>query len=195
MMNSRRLAGRAVLWLTIVASGAIVPSSARASEILTFDLVPTDGIVTGPPGSTVGWGYSLTNQSASDWLVTTALNSDLFLFGTPALLFDFPDLAPGSTVFLPFDEALGTGLYQLTWDLSTPDDFANFGRFTLSAQWWNGDPLNGGIFVKDAPDSVQAYFAVVSETATVPEPSTIGLCVVGLAVLLMGRRQRAGHKR
>ena len=141
----------------------------------TFDLLPTNGMVAGPPGSTVGWGYSITNQSTTDWLVTTALNSDPFLFGTSTLLFDFPDLAPGTTAIEPFDVTAGTGVYQLIWDPTAPLEFANFGTFTLSAEWWTGDPLNGGVFLQDALDTAQAYFASVSETSAVPEPSTIVL--------------------
>lgn len=175
-LQSRRALTRTASWLVILASGAIVSRPLYAAEIFTFNLQPTDGMVAGPPGTTVGWGYSIENKSATDWLVTTSLNSDPFLFGSPMLLFDFPDLAPGATVSLAFNEGMGAGLYQLTWDSSAPLDFTNFGTFSLSAQWWTGDPLTGGVFLQDAPDSAQAYLATVSQiTITTPEPSTIVL--------------------
>lgn len=169
---------QASLWLILTLSMLI--SRPLRADTFTFSLLPADGMVAGPQGSTVGWGYSLTNKSATDWLVTTAVNSDPFLFGSPTLLFDFPDLAPGGTASVPFDKGAGTGLYQLTWDSSAPLDFSNFGTFTLSAQWWTGDPLKGGAFLQNAPDSTQAYFATVSQTTAIPEPSPL---VLELSVL------------
>ena len=164
-----------------------------AAEIYTFDLIPVDGIVAGPAGTTVGWGYSITNQSATNWLVTSVLNSDFFVNGTPALLFDFPEVAPGATVTQPFNLAGLAGLYALTWNLTAPDDFANFGVFTLSGQWWAGSPLAGGVFLQDAPDSRVSYFALVAaaDGQAVPEPASWAP-ILALAILfLLGNPIRA----
>jgi hypothetical protein len=163
---------------------ALLSGSIACADTITFSLIPQDGQVSGVAGSTVGWGYSITNQSANNWLVTTGLNSDSFAFGTPLAIFDFPDLGPGATISLPFDAAAGTGLFQLTWDTSAPADFTNFGHFTLSAEWWNGDPFNGGSFLQTAPATTQAYFATVSENAAIPEPSTIVLELPVLALII-----------
>ena len=88
---------------------AAVP--AWTAEIYTFSLLPGDGHIAGAPGETVGWGYSIDNQSTSQWLVTTGLAPGAFQFGTPNLLFDFPILAPGSSATSPFNVAGLTGLF------------------------------------------------------------------------------------
>lgn len=155
---------------------------ARADSY-TFCLLPADGAVAGPPGSTVGWGYSITNQSTTDWLVTSALNSDPFLNGTPNVLFDFPDLVQGAALTVPFGAGMATGLFELTWDNTAPLGFVNSGSFVLSAEFWSGDPLNGGQFVMDAPDTSAAYTATVT-----PEPATLVLLACGLTATGIRRR-------
>jgi hypothetical protein len=177
--------------LIVILSLATLQAAPRAfADGYTFALLPAGGNVAGPPGSTVGWGYSITNQSTTDWLVTSALNSDSFLFGTPNLIFDFPDLGPRATTTVPFDLVAGTGLFELTWDSSAPVGFMNFGIFTLSAEWYDGDPLGTGNYISDASDTKATYSATVSPAA-VPEPSVALLLGTGLATLFLRIRRRA----
>jgi len=162
--------------------------AATAADLYTFSVLPPDGAVQGAPGDTVGWGYALQNQSSTLWLVPTDLNAGKFLNGTPDPLFDFPDLAPGTSVMKDFDPTSSSGLYQLTWDASAPLGFVNAGKFVLSAQWWSGNPQAGGIFVSDAPSASAAYKATVT---AVPEPSTLGLtALAGLGLLAAGACRR-----
>ena len=161
--------------------------TAMAADVYTFGLLPSDGAVQGAPGSTVGWGYTLQNQSTSLWLVPTDLNSGSFLNGTSSSLFDFPVIAPGGTATKAFDAASSSGLFQFTWDSSAPLGFANSGVFDLSAQWWSGDPLGGGTLVSNAPSVHAPYLATVSTTA-VPEPTGFGLMMLSLGLLFTARR-------
>src|ERR1039457_944852 len=102
--------------------------------------------------------------------------------GTPTLLFDFPILAPGGTVTEAFDSVNSIGLFELQWDVSAPVGFVNTGNFTLSGEWWDGDPLNGGSFIAAAPDIALAYSATAEQgSSTVPEPSSWWLCLGALA--------------
>lgn len=168
---------------------AVVP--AMAADIYDFSVLPQGGAIDGAPGSTIGWGYSIHNESSSMWLVTTEMDSGVFQHGTPNLLFDFPAVAPGSTVTVPFDAATATGLDELTWDNSAPAGFTNSGSFELSAGWWSGDPLAGGQFQFAAAASNQSYVASVASVAA-PEPATIAL--VSLPLLAYGLLRRKSNR-
>lgn len=172
---------------TFVLSLLLSAASSLAADIYSFSLIPAGGNIQGPAGSSIGWGYTIENQSDTLWLVTTALDSGVFQHGVPSVLFDFPDLAPKETVAVAYDPVLSTGLQALLWDVSAPNGFINSGNFILSAEWWNGDPLNNGAFQSTAPSQSVSYTASVSAPA-VPEPSTgivagLGLAAFGLSVL------------
>jgi len=170
--------------LMAIATAAMVGkgSLCRADDVLTFDLIPESGDVSGPAGSTVGWGYSITNESITDWLLTTNLVSDSFLYGSPTPLFDFPEVAPGTTATESFDPVGLAGLYQDVLNASAPAGSLDSGNFVLSAQWYDGDPFNGGNFIADAPDTNAAYSATVTGSA-VPEPGSFLLIAGGLLLL------------
>ena len=154
------------------------------ADSFTFGLLPPTGNVVGNPGSTVGWGYSITNTSPSDWLVTTNLNADLFSYGTPSLLFDFPVVAPGATTAESFDPINRLWLYELIWAISAPSGYVNTGNFTLSAQWWSGNPSNGGSYISNAPDTLVGYSATVTPSDNnAPEPASVYLCLIALAII------------
>ncbi|SPQ02049.1 conserved exported hypothetical protein [Candidatus Sulfobium mesophilum] len=148
----------------------------------SFATIPESGNIAGPPGSTIGWGYTISNDDPDNWLVLIGLNADIFQQGATALIFDFPIVAPGSLLSVPYDGF--NGLYQLTWDLSAPIGFVNSGTFTLSAEYWNGDPLTGGTFIESAQDRSSPYKATV-----IPEPSTFLLLGAGLAGMGLLRRK------
>ena len=147
---------------------------ALAADTYTFNISPAEN-VSDPTGllTLTGWGYTIQNQSSTDWLVTTGLSVGAFQYATPQLLFDFPDLPPGATVTVPYNPLPpAAGLYQIVWDQNAPAGFVNSGTFALSAQWWNGDPLNGGTLISIAPGQSQPYSASLTTT---PEPATLGL--------------------
>lgn len=173
-------AGRA---LSILAVAFILMSHSpfAIADSFTFETIPADGNVSGPAGSTVGWGYSITNQSLTDWLVTSGISAGTFFDGTPSAIFDFPILAPGATSSVPFDAIDGLGLYALIWNATAPVGFVNSGTFDLSVEWWDGDPFAGGSFAS-AADGTAPYTATVTPTP-VPEPSTLLLMVLGLATM------------
>jgi hypothetical protein len=166
----------------------LVCPPARADS-WTFGLLPGDGNISGVAGSTIGWGYTITNQSATDWLVLTNINSDVFQNGTPFSVFDFPELAPGATATLAFDPVLLTGLFALTWDTTAPVGFVTSGSFDVSAEFWDGDPNAGGNFVANADDQSATYSATVTSSAVgVPEPCTALLALAGIGMLGLKRR-------
>jgi hypothetical protein len=158
-------------------------------------LLPASGAIAGEPGSTIGWGYSITNPSETDWLMLTALNADPFLnVSATEALTALPILAPGATQTVSYNPVTLDGLFQISWDALAPAGFTNVGRFVFSAEFWQGDPFEGGAFVSLADDQAAAYSATVSATSTpVPEPATLLLITTGLgATGLLERLRRRG---
>ena len=174
-----------LFWQPLLVAGLFFSLTCPVSAGVVFTLLPSDGNVLGAPGSLVGWGYSLTNTDPSNWFMATNLNSDSFSNGTPTVLFDSPILAPGGSVTEPFDSVNSIGLFELLWDVSAPIGFVNSGNFTLSGEWWDGDPLNGGSFIANAPDLTLAYSAAVTApTGGVPEPSSFVLLAFGVGMIV-----------
>jgi hypothetical protein len=175
-------------WLATIFVLLLSASTASAGPI-TFDLLP-DGAIEGEAGSTIGWGYTVTNNSADLWLELTSIDAGAFQFATAdAAPFDYAIVAPGGTHTVTYDAAAPQGLYQLTWDASAPIGFTNSGLFVLSGMYWDADPFQeGAAIVSDAPSQSAAYDATVS---TVPEPGTLLLMGAGAGIGALVRRRRA----
>lgn len=170
---------------------AVVCPSAHADHLdWSFSLLPGEEI-SGPPGSTIGWGYRITNLETSEYLVPVALDADLFQHATPLNIFDFPIVAPGQTVSVQYNVSIPLGFYQLTWDTDAPLGFVNSGIFTLTADWYDANPLAGGNPVEFNSIRTAPYRAVVGN-AIVPEPSSflMATSAVGLLGIASFRRHR-----
>ncbi|MTV36040.1 hypothetical protein [Duganella radicis] len=169
----------------------LMPLTAHALPFtFTLSAVPAAGVVNGLPGQTVGWGYQLVNTDTSNWFVPTQLNATSFSLGSPdASYFDFPILAPGATANAVFDQILHTGLYGVQiFPFALPGQMDS-GFFTLSGEWWSGDPLAGGIFLQTAA-GVQVAATLEVGIAALPEPGSLLLLAPGVALLLARQRRR-----
>jgi hypothetical protein len=160
------------------------------ADTYTFNTIPVSGNIFGAPGQTIGWGYTITNESSTRWLSVIGLSAGSFLHtSADASIFDFPILAPMATVNVPYNGMSLSGLYQLTWEPTAPIGFVNLGDFQISAEWWTGDPFGaaGGTFIEYAADASAPYSATV-----VPEPSTLVLLAAGLLGAVFIRRRNRG---
>jgi len=181
-----------LLALTLGVLPGVEPSF---SAPITLTLIPSGGSVTGPAGSTVGWGYTLTNTTA-EWIQPISLSSDPFQHGVPNPVFDFPAVAPNNSVTLDFSLTATAscgfppcGLYELTWDSTAPLGFTNTGIFTVASDFFSAEPgTPGAADLGPAPDATAAYSATASLS---PEPGTFALIGVTLACLGVVRRRRS----
>lgn len=177
--------------LSVLGLGFLVWSTAaQAIPDWSFALLPSDGAISGSPGSTVGWGYTIVNLDSTNWLSLTGISADIFLNGTPdASVFDFPVLSPSSTLSVPYDGI--SGFFQLTWDPTAAIGFVNSGTFVVSADWYDGDPFASGQFLEFALDQSAPYSATVTGIPrSVPEPASLVLLGIGLAGLAAARRRK-----
>lgn len=193
---------RLARWIA-VATLVIGAPAVHAEPVTTFGftLLPADGAITGAPGETIGWGYSLSNYSLTDWLLVGFPSADPFVNATPdASVFDFPILAPGETRVVAYtpasDGAFGSGLYQITWNETAPIGTIETGSFTLSADFYDADPFDFeseqiAQFLREAiPQTVTYSASVIPAPTSVPEPATLVLTGAGLALASIARRRR-----
>ncbi len=152
-------------------------------------LDPAGGAISGAPGETVGWGFTIENFDPDHWLEIFAVDSDLFDTGEPTAL-TVPLVAPGATFTEAFSIGL-TGLYQVAIDPGAPAGSFDAGTFLLSANWYDGDPLEGGDLLQpdEAMFEAEAPYSL-TVTAAVPEPATLALLGLGLAGAAAIRRRR-----
>jgi len=164
--------------------------AARADSLI---FTATPGDVSGPAGTTIGWGFTLTNTSATDYLDISGIDADLFASanGTPdASIFLFPNLAPGQSVTQLYDPVAGVGLFQFTWNLGLTVGTTEAGQFRLFGAFC--EPSIDQFCAEDG--SVTSivlatgdYTATVSSStvAQISEPSAVlllfsGFCAIGL---------------
>src|ERR1700730_4102365 len=128
-------------------------SLARADSIsLTLD--PTNGALTGPAGSTVGWGFTFTNLG-SDFAVITSTDFCVGVITSPCgtSFGTYTDLAgpqfvpvgppPESSSFAEvFNNSLGTGLGSFLIDPAATGTV--IGQILLSFDLFNVDPNSLG---------------------------------------------------
>jgi hypothetical protein len=167
----------------------------------TLTLIPADGNLAGPPGSTLGWGYTIENDS-DHFLQPMDLSAGVFAEGVPDSIFDFPVLAPHTSLSVIFSNVVTSacaappcGLFELVWSPMAVPGFSVSGMFVVRSEYFSAPPDNpDAIDLGPAADLSAPYTATVTgSTTAAPEPSMAVLAGVGLMVLsLCRRRPRSG---
>jgi hypothetical protein len=181
-------------------------SLARADSIsLTLD--PTNGALTGPAGSTVGWGFTFTNLgsdfaviSGSDFCAGVITSPCTNSFGTYTDLtgsqFILVGPSPESSSFAAvFNNSLGTGLGSFLIDPAATGTV--IGQIVLSFDLYDLDPNSPGfdplVNTISVGNSLTASASVTvgTQSVSVPEPPAIEflICVAGVVRAVIWRRR------
>jgi hypothetical protein len=170
-------------WLAGVATLLLLSPTADAQPALTFsfDTIPSGGAITGAPGATVGWGYTIINPDSSNWLVVNNLVASAFISADPNPLgiFDFPIVPPHTTLTTPYVPGIA-GLYEVTVKSFPPVSFET-GLFSVTADWFDGDPSDelSQIVLSNQTQDAPYSLTIRAPSASVPEPSTWLLLITG----------------
>jgi hypothetical protein len=194
----------------LAAFGLLTACLVANADSVTLQLDPLSGTVSGSPGDTVGWGYTLDNNTG-DYLVVSysafceSGQDPLFTSCAPALgassymdflslPANFTEITPGGTASAAFDPTTtsGVGEYSIDPLITSGSDS---GSITVIYDLFNGDPTNGGSQVCANPTtgvcdfevSAAAEVDVLGATSPVPEPRLAILLGFGLVVLIIYR--------
>ncbi len=171
-------------------------SGMRADVI--FTLIPAGGAVTGAPGQTVGWGFTLDNTT--DYLVVTSAD-----FVTVAPVGTFTDfISPAFLVIGPspelssvtqfFSASAFTGVGSYAIDATATVGGLSLGKIQLTYDLYSVspndpafDPTTSGVLISSGNLlEADASVEVVAGTSAVPEPGS--LVLLGTMLALFGIR-------
>lgn len=191
--------------LQILTCLALLAGTAKAA---TIALDPPNGAVSGSPGGTVGWGFTITNAAnflvvvQTDFCLTATQPSDLPCAAQVQSLGTYDDFSsanlvivgpsPYSTILTQtFDPLAKTGFGSFAILANAAPGTVLSGEIAVVYDLFDGDPQNGGQQIGgdnffSAPASV-----TVNPLASVPEPHSAILLLSGLGLAVLRRSRRA----
>jgi hypothetical protein len=166
----------------------------RADGVPTLSLDPLGGAISGAPGTTVGWGFTLTNPGV-DFLVVTGSDFCVGVITSPCSnsLGTYTDFTgpqfllagpspENSGVTQTFDNSLLTGIGGFLINPSATgsvvgDIVLTYDLFNVDPNSPNFDPTQDTVSLGN---SLTAPASITVATQTVPEPATLLLLATGL---------------
>ena len=195
--------------------GFLAACLAADADSVTLTLDPTDGTISGAPGATVGWGYTIDNNTGDYLIVDQSFfcesgQDPLYASCAPALgastYSDFTSnnfilIAPDSSASASYDPSTQSGLGSYGIDLNATPGQSDVGSIVVAYELWDADPTMGpadmlcadpSSGVCDFEVTAAATVNVLGGTTATPEPRTVGLLSGGLVLLIIGfaRRRR-----
>jgi hypothetical protein len=170
----------------IIAALLVLTTTLTAHASVVFSLNPSNGSVSDLPGATVGWGFTLTNNTV-DWLILTGSTFNMNeTWGT------YTDYVPGLGTLaviapsgsLTQDFVLNsTGIGHFAIDANAPVPATTFGPIVLSYNTYDGNPDTVGNLV------ILGNEVSANASVSTPEPSTYALLCISLGVVGYARRK------
>jgi hypothetical protein len=190
--------------LSVTALAVVMTGTMASAPLLTLN--PSNGVVSGTPGSTVGWGFTLSNDSG--FLVPSLIVfcEGAFNAGCTPTFGTFTDFAAqaqfnvvGPTVTETFNNATQQGIGSFTINSNAPTSVSDVGTIFLVYDTFSCNILDDNCNptqtafsqLLSAPASVN----IVGTAAAVPEPGTACFAAVGLALLVVGLRKAVVQER
>jgi len=191
--------------LLYLASIAVSMAALQAAPLLTLD--PLGGALSGTPGSTVGWGFTLTNTTdflvvaATDFCITATQPTDLPCATQVQSVGTYNDFS--AINFIVVGPSPYTTTVTQTFNAIAQTGFGSFaisggatvgtilnGQLAVVYQLFDADPANGGQQIGgDNFISSPASITVTGVATGTPEPGTmLTLCLGTACILLQCRR-------
>lgn len=158
-------------------------------------LSPMDGVVSGAPGQTVGWGFDLTADS-TNW---TSITGSFILFDSNpglGLYSDFigPQGGPSGGVLPPaapdwmesFDAGAATGLGSYAISSLASAGQSDSGAFLVEYETFSDNPATCGSCFVSSGTFVENFTVNVA-----PEPSSFSFAAAAILAALAARRAKA----
>jgi hypothetical protein len=185
----------------LIAITFLYGTAISAGQAATLTLDPVNGEISGAPGDTLGWGFTITNDT--DFLVITSAEFDpssavgTFTDFISADNFIVVGPSPESTsVSQPFDQTALTGVGSfaispsaLPGDTATGQIVLTYDLFSVSPNDPNFDP-DFDLITTDNTLSANAS-VIVAGRAAVPEPRGTALMVIALLLVALGHQTSA----
>lgn len=185
------------LWL-VVLSAWCVPAL-DATPVLTLN--PVGGSISGAAGSTIGWGFTLSNPDNTYAVITSAdfcgavisspCSTPLGVFNDFIAQYNFTVVGPGDSISDVFSAVNYTGIGSYTLNGDAAGTF--LGQLVLTYDLYSDGP-GDGLLTTDQRLTATASVSAGNSTA-VPEPAPLSLLLPGLAVvgLVYRRNQRRSN--
>lgn len=175
------------LVLKLILMGTLAVVALTAGPVLTLS---PSGNISGPPGSTVGWGFTLTNNVnwievvQSQFCLDSPLHNPCFNASIQYtdIISNPPNdviVGPGGSVSQPYDPGNNQGMGSFAVGSSSVT-----GNILVTYNTFDADPNNGGNQI-GFNDAISALASV-----TVPEPATWGFAAMALAAAALRLRRR-----
>ena len=180
--------------------GVLSYTTAQAATALQLD--PPGGALSGLAGSTVGWGFNLSNDE--NFLVVTSaafepasgLGTFTDFISAPANFFVVGPALGGSTVWAQFfDAAMQTGMGSFAIDAGAAAGSVASGQIVLTYDLFSRSPLDP-VFNPDTDtlSNGNVLTANASVTVAVPEPETWAILLAGIGLLGLSVRRQSKSK-